>query len=146
MATDPAAEWDTKDWTEDLSELREDPAPPPVPAILVPATTGELVLVPGYTQSAWDRRIARQLHQAELCETYLEDNVGRLPDVILVRNCLQFLGYDRAAARFLDEVMPPAPTTEDGPVYGALVTPKPALPAPKTPRRKPVRKTATDGD
>jgi hypothetical protein len=134
MTPDPAdtTEWDNpQDWSPDLSELRDAPET----AELVPATTSELVLVADFTQTAWDRRIARQLRQAEECETYLRENVGTLPDAILVRNCLRHLGYDRAAKANVAAEMPSV-----GPVYLSMVTPP--KPAPKK-RRTATRKTAT---
>ena len=139
MSDDPAdtAEWDNpQDWSSDLSELRDAPEET---AELVPAKTmSELVLVADFTQSAWDRRIARQLRQAEECETYLRDNVGTLPDAILIRNCLRHLGYDRAVKANLAEEMPAV-----GPVYLSMVAPEKPAPKATAKRRTATRKTAT---
>ena len=65
---EPTAEWvaTLRDDSGDTIALRPvwDP-PDPATGGDGPHTTSELVLMPGYTQSAWDRRQVRQLQAAE---------------------------------------------------------------------------------
>ena len=103
LAAAVADEWDD----DTLASLKDDDGP---------STTSELVLVPGYTQSAWDRRQVRQLKAAMDAETYLWDNLHKT-DEVLVRDLLLLLGYPRAAHTHMSTGF------VTGAIYGAVATP-----------------------
>lgn len=105
-----------------------------------PATTSELVLVPGYTQSAWDRRQVRQLRLAEDAEAYLWANLDK-PDDLLVYHLLLMLGYPAAAAAHMSPGGAGTVTAADeGTVYAAMLTPAPEPPPAAKPKPKPRRR------
>ena len=134
---EPTAEWvaTLRDDSGDTIALRPvwDP-PDPATGGDGPHTTSELVLMPGYTQSAWDRRQVRQLQAADDGEQYLWNNLHKT-DEVLVRDLLLMLGYPRAAHAHM------AGGFVTGEIYGALAAP----PKPKRVRPSRARKAATGG-
>jgi hypothetical protein len=143
-APDPAdtidgqPEWDDPDATWVHNLLRDDGDDPWTGAETdnapAPMTLSELVLVPTYTQSAWERRMVQWLQTGEDAETYLWHNLHKT-DETLIYDLLLMLGFERAAHTYMDRA-----ATVTGAVYGSMTAPA-AKPKPKRRRPSQARKT-----
>lgn len=121
--------------------------------------TAELVAVPTYTQSEWDRQAVRWIRHAENGEDYLWANLDK-PDELLIYDLLLLTGRHRAARDWAagafakDGVyirtgtgLAPVDVIIEGEIRYAEVTPapKPVKPAPKRRRPSQARKTIAGG-
>jgi hypothetical protein len=100
---EPTAEWVTSLWHD----------PPPTPTTISEA----LVLVPAYTQTAWERRMVAWIQNGEDCESYLWHNLHKT-DETLIYDLLLMLGFDRAAHEHMTRC-----GAVTGAVYGSMTAP-----------------------